>query len=798
MKGIADGAAAAGAKFDGRAIDLTDIVGLNCWAEIETLDSALDATPTGLEGVRFKHAHPEGPAAVRPMHCSAFAATGAATADGKVVFGHVTMFDLYPSLFYNVWLDVQPAKGHRVLMQSYPGGIQSGMDYYQNDAGLLVSETTITQTRFDPKGLSLASRIRKALQYADSIDQAVEILQKDNNGLYTNEWLLADTKTNEIAMFELGTAKSKLYRSSKGEWFGGTEGFYWGCNNTKDLEVRLETIPSVDGKPANLVWHPSDRDRKWLQLYGKSKGKIDAAFAREAFTTPPLCSSSTIDAKFTTTDLAKDLKSWGLFGPPRGRSWKPTDEEKQNYPEVRALAANPWTLLSTQAPPKEKEELAGLTIVDLPEKVEAVEADKDDDKPSTMLRSSEKAHDGSLWRGTLLPKTDGDAWLAAAFAEYETVVAHEKKRKDTPADREENALDLLGHRTRYLAAAGAGTEQPLLKTRSSFTDDGWYHTASGKGCLLLHELRRLAGKEKFASLMDSFGRKHAGQAVTTAEFQAHFEKELGKPAENFFAWWLNEIGLPELKLEKVATPEKRTVTGTVRCGVPGALAAVDVTVETDEGEQTESVPLENGVGTFRIKVASGELRRVVVDKYGCSKSNGSAFVVNSFEHDLEDTLIVYGTGDEAAANREAAEALQAGIREHWFNGTVPIVADHAVTDDDLKGHHLLLIGRPDSNAIVERFRTALPVAFGKRSFVVRQDVYAHAGSALLASATNPLNRKYSVTVVAGLSAASTLRLTSRVMKKDDLPTAEVVVVPNGGSLKGVVIPAKELVFDLSK
>src|SRR5262245_53725554 len=195
MKGIADGASAAAAgRHDGRPIDLGDIVGLNVWPEIETLDSALEATPTGLEGIRFPHRQPKAMPATKPMHCSAFAATGPATADGKIVFGHITMFGLYPSGFYNVWLDVKPAKGHRVLMQSYPGGIQSGLDYYLNDAGLLVCETTLDQTLFDIRGMSVASRIRQALQYADSIDQAVEILKKGNNGLYTNEWLLADIK----------------------------------------------------------------------------------------------------------------------------------------------------------------------------------------------------------------------------------------------------------------------------------------------------------------------------------------------------------------------------------------------------------------------------------------------------------------------------------------------------------------------------------------------------------------------------------------------------------------------------
>src|SRR5262249_19724862 len=134
MKGIADGASAAGARFDGRPVDLLDIVALNAWPELDSLDSSLDALPTGLEGVRFPREAPKEMPKPKPLRCSAFAATGPATKDGKVVFGHITMFSLYPSTFYNIWLDVKPAKGHRVLMQSYPGGVQSGMDYYLNDA----------------------------------------------------------------------------------------------------------------------------------------------------------------------------------------------------------------------------------------------------------------------------------------------------------------------------------------------------------------------------------------------------------------------------------------------------------------------------------------------------------------------------------------------------------------------------------------------------------------------------------------------------------------------------------------
>src|SRR5262249_45956967 len=295
-------------------------------------DDALGGLPTGLEGRTFA-----APGERKGEHCSAFAATGKATADGRIVFGHITMFMLPFAEQYNVWLDVQPEQGHRVAMQCCAGSIWSGLDWYQNDAGILLTETTIGQTRFDRNGTPLASRARKAMQYGETIDTVVAILQKDNNGLYSNEWLIGDTKTDEIAMFELGTAATKLWRSSKNEWVAGTEGFYWGCNNERELPIRLEQLPSVLERPRDLGCSPSDRDCKWLELFDGARGRIDASFAKLAFTTPPLAASHSLDAKYTTSALAERMQSVALFGPPRGTTWEPTADERAQYPEIRAL-----------------------------------------------------------------------------------------------------------------------------------------------------------------------------------------------------------------------------------------------------------------------------------------------------------------------------------------------------------------------------------------------------------------------------------------------------------------------------
>jgi hypothetical protein len=806
MKGIADGASAVGARFDHRPLDLVDIVAINCWPEIETLDSALEATPTGLEGTSFPHAQPRAMPRPRPMHCSAFAATGPATADGKIVFGHITMFGLYPSNYFNVWLDVKPVQGHRVLMCTYPGGMQSGMDYYLNDAGLLMTETTIGQTRFDITGLSEASRIRQAMQYADTIDKAVDLLRKSNNGLYTNEWLLGDINTNEVALFELGTHQSRLLRSSKNEWYGDTPGFYWGCNNTKGIDLRLETIPGVNARPANLVFHPSPRDIAWQRLYHKHKGKIGVEFAKEAFTTPPIAAYHSLDAKFTTTDLARQLKSWALFGPPLGRTWQPTQEERQRFPEIRPLVSNPWTVLHADAPAKS--DAKALAAVDLPAKATPEIVKPRPERPLLQVPA---------WHGTLLPQSDADLWLATAFAEYERLVGREKgpqvsdKGEIAKEDPDRRALDLFAYRTLYLAAARAVGDVPLSKIRADVGCDEWYRIAAGKGVLLLTELRKLLG-DRFEEAMDSFGRANGGKKVTTAQFQAHMEKSAGRKLDEFFSSWLNRTGLPTLTLGESRSHSKERVNGgnppasthgytvageILQDGHKPLLLRVDVTVETDRGEVTESVALAGTRTSFQLAVPAGLPRRVFLDKHGfAARAEGPVFSILSFDGEQEQTLIVYGTADEVPTNHEAADALQKVIRESGWNHTIPIKSDTEVTEADVNGRHLLIIGRPDSNRLTARFRTAWPVAFGSRSFVVRGKTYAHASSAVIAAAENPVNRRYSMVVLAGLSAEATLNAPAALARRGRAP-GEVLVLAHQQPAQALVIPPPECVREIN-
>jgi hypothetical protein len=483
MRGITDGANAAGAKWLNRKLDLIDLVVANTTVELGELASAMQMTPTGLEGARF-NLPPYSPKEDRPTdHCSAFAATGSATRDGKMVIGHVTWWSQTLAEQTNVMLDIQPENGRHLLMQSYPGGIESGTDWYQNDAGIVLTETTIRQTPFNIQGTPVAFRARMAIQYASNIDDVVRLLGTRNNGLYTNEWIIGDAKTNEIAMYELGTSHTKLWRSSKNEWFNSTAGFYWGNNNAKDTAVKLEYMPDPLGAPEYVPFVPTVRDLAWQDLYRQNKGGIDEQFAFRAFDSAPLVSASTMDSKVVTSDMANRMMVWAEFGRPN-ESVATAREAGPNhglYPGgYHLFSADISEAMRNDIAAREKARLAAPKPVEKPKSSPLTWKDRED----------------RLWKGWVLPASDGDAWFVAGSAAYYRLLQSADVNKAIENER-------IRYRGLKLAAD---------------TPDTRVHLEEIRGELFLDSLRRKMGDEAFLKLMDDYFAANTTKTVTGESF----------------------------------------------------------------------------------------------------------------------------------------------------------------------------------------------------------------------------------------------------------------------------------------
>ena len=109
-----------------------------------------------------------------------------------------------------------------------------------------------------------------------------------------------------------------------------------------------------------------------------------------------------------------------------------------------------------------------------------------------------------------------------------------------------------------------------------------------------------------------------------------------------------------------------------------------------------------------------------------------------------------------------------------------------VTDGDLGSHHILLVGRPDSNAVAARFAKSFPLVFGPASFTLGDETYAHPATAVIAAGPNPLDRRYESVLFAGLSAEATWRCAREFGDRKTSPT-EVWLWASGAKPRSLVI-----------
>ncbi|MGD0868071.1 MAG: C45 family peptidase [Bryobacteraceae bacterium] len=251
MLGIVEGQKARGGK-----LDIWDVVAMNAWLELPYYDKWLEKSKPGIT-ISGNVAD----------HCSAFVATGKYTRDGRFVIGHNNWTSYSSGERWNIMFDMAPAAGNRILMDGEPGVIHSADDFGVNSAGIAITETTISGFRgFDPQAVPEFVRARKAMQYAGSIDDFARIMKDGNNGGYANNWLVADSKNNEVASLELGLKNTVLERTK--------DGFFVGSNFPNDPKLTKE---ETDFDPNDKSKSENARHARWLTLMEQNKGKIDVA-----------------------------------------------------------------------------------------------------------------------------------------------------------------------------------------------------------------------------------------------------------------------------------------------------------------------------------------------------------------------------------------------------------------------------------------------------------------------------------------------------------------------------------------
>jgi hypothetical protein len=253
IKGIADGANAAGVSAT--------------WEEILTWNAYYELVYAWWPG-QMEEDYAQTDDSGR-SHCSGFIATGDATSDGGIVMAHNQWEDYETAQFSNLIIDALPAQGHRMLFQSYAGFIYSHTDFFVSDAGLMGTETALSVNRFDPSGVIDSFRERKAMQYAESLDQFAEIMINGNNGGSADSWLVGDVDTGEVMRLELGLEFTSVSKTSNG--------YFLGFNAPVDPRIRNLECDSTGY--ADIRRHQGARRVRLTQLLEENYGKVDTGVA---------------------------------------------------------------------------------------------------------------------------------------------------------------------------------------------------------------------------------------------------------------------------------------------------------------------------------------------------------------------------------------------------------------------------------------------------------------------------------------------------------------------------------------
>jgi hypothetical protein len=263
---------AQGCKKAGHDVGIKKIFLWNCWYSVGYVMGSLHDIIMSDHKLKEKYGHlfPAGAKSLAQEggakdKCSAFIAVGDWTTDGKIVCAHNTFDNFVDAQFCNIMLSIKPNKGNSFIMQTSPGQVCSGTDYYVSGNGFIVTETTIGGFNQYAMGDPIFARIRQAVQFANSIDDYLEMLQKNNSGDYANSWLIGDTNTNEIARIELGLHYVNVERKKNG--------FFIGFNAPYDGRIR--NLECVNTGFYDIRRHQGARRVRLGQFMQQYKGKLN-------------------------------------------------------------------------------------------------------------------------------------------------------------------------------------------------------------------------------------------------------------------------------------------------------------------------------------------------------------------------------------------------------------------------------------------------------------------------------------------------------------------------------------------
>jgi hypothetical protein len=343
--------------------------------------------------------------------------------------------------------------------------------------------------------------------------------------------------------------------------------------------------------------------------------------------------------------MASRMMVWAVFGKPNQREWVPSTWSKEQYPKNDGIYSSGYRLISAQPSESLKTAIVENELVRTASKSEPEKAEK----KNTQYKDR-------LWKGWVLPASEADDWFTAGSAAYYRDLQSDDLAKAMPAH--------------WAAYRSARIAEP--NAMNKFAEE------THRGALVLDQMRRDFGDDRFLKLLTDFFSAHTTQTVTGQSF-------------------LDAAGV------KVALPE-------------------------DLG--------------------------------------GAVYLASDIGRHLATAIIVYGTVTDAGANRYAAEQLQKHYLDS-FENAVPLRKDFDASDDELRSHDVIFVGRAETNSALAAWKEKIGLESDGGQFRIAGKEHASETEAIAFAASNPLEQHHMVLVLAGNNALETVHLASAWLNRTE-------------------------------
>ncbi|MBI2878042.1 MAG: M20/M25/M40 family metallo-hydrolase [Candidatus Tectomicrobia bacterium] len=345
--------------------------------------------------------------------------------------------------------------------------------------------------------------------------------------------------------------------------------------------------------------------------------------------------------------------------------------------------------------------------------------------------------------------------LTTYYANYYT-----KERQDP----DEARLHRMISAQKYSIRVDPAKDYPLRKfagKEEGFEDDIGY----GKSSMVFHQLRRMAGDERFFQTMRQILRDYGGKIARWEDFQQAFEKTLGRDLGWFFRQWLDRPGLPQLSLSRISWEAKGDhyrVTGQIRQrGEPYRLSLPLVLQAA--GEQRElTVEVQDEVTPFEIEIPGPPQKLSLDPDYHLIRRLAPQDIPACLQATLQDQarLFVY----PARGPQETVAIYQMLAQRATQAEGGKALPDDQVTEEMLRSRSLFLLGGPGENRVTQRVLEQLRTGEGNpapadpagftaspSAFALPGKEYTAPSDSLLVSFRHPWNPARRVTLYYGLS-----------------------------------------------